>query len=68
MQEILKSFAVPWGDRLRELRALEVLERLGTPEARQVLKALADGAPAARLTREARSALDRLARQPATAP
>jgi hypothetical protein len=50
------------GDRLRELRALEVLERVGTPEARALLLEVAGGAPPARLTREAKAALDRLPR------
>jgi hypothetical protein len=54
-------------ERLSELRAVEVLEHIATPEARQVLQTLADGSPEARLTREARAALDRLARRrPAT--
>jgi RNA polymerase sigma factor (sigma-70 family) len=51
-------------ERLREWRALEILEQAGTPEAREVLKVLADGVPAARLTREARAALGRLTKQP----
>jgi RNA polymerase sigma factor (sigma-70 family) len=49
----------PGPGRLRELRALEVLEQVGGPEARQVLAALARGAPEARLTRDAKAALDR---------
>jgi WD40 repeat protein len=44
---------------LRQVRAVQVLERLGTPEARAVLKDLAGGAPG-RLSRDARLALDRL--------
>jgi hypothetical protein len=47
------------GERLRELRALEVLERVGTAEAQQVLRTLAGGAPQSRLTREAKAALER---------
>jgi RNA polymerase sigma factor (sigma-70 family) len=54
-----------WQDRspevLRGRRAVEVLERLATAEARQVLEALARGAPEARLTQEARVVLGRLA-------
>jgi len=50
------------GDQLRELRAVEVLELAATPEAKKVLDTLAKGAPDARLTREAKSAAERLAR------
>jgi hypothetical protein len=45
---------------LRDLRAVEVLEHIGTPKARQVLRTLARGAPAARLTREAKASLQRI--------
>jgi WD40 repeat protein len=50
-------------ERLREVRALEVLEVVGSAEARQVLTTLAGGDPAARLTADARAALARLARR-----
>jgi WD40 repeat protein len=50
-------------DRLRQLRAIEVLERIGTPEAQALLKALADGAAGAPLTQEARAAVQRLQAQ-----
>ena len=55
---------IPAGDRLRALRTVAVLEYAGTPEARHVLVALAKGAPAARLTQEAKAALERLAKRP----
>jgi RNA polymerase sigma factor (sigma-70 family) len=45
---------------LRTLRAIQVLERVRSPEARAVLARLAEGAPAARVTREARAALERI--------
>jgi WD40 repeat protein len=49
------------GEVLRQLRAVEVLERIGSPAARQVLDVLARGATAARLTRQASGARLRLA-------
>jgi hypothetical protein len=45
---------------LRSLRALQVLERIGSSEAKQVLETLAGGAEGCPLTREARASLDRL--------
>ena len=49
----------PTGERLRQQRSLELLERLGTPAARRLLADLAAGAPEASLTLEARAALRR---------
>jgi WD40 repeat protein len=46
--------------RLRQWRALEVLERAATPEAVELLRTLASGAPQAVLTKEARAALARV--------
>jgi RNA polymerase sigma factor (sigma-70 family) len=48
-------------DMLRGVRAVEVLERLGTAEAKELLTRLAGGAVTARLTREADAARQRLA-------
>jgi hypothetical protein len=50
------------GQSLREVRAVEVLEQIGTAEARGILKDLAGDAEDARLTRNARAALARLKR------
>jgi hypothetical protein len=52
--------AVPPAKTLRDLRAIEVLERIGTPEAKGLLEELAHGASEARLTREAKASLRRL--------
>jgi WD40 repeat protein len=53
------DIAPPPRDTLRALRALEVLESIGTPEARRIVATLAQGASGARLTREARWTLAR---------
>jgi RNA polymerase sigma factor (sigma-70 family) len=45
---------------LRMLRGMEVLEHIGTPAARKVIASLAEGTPQARLTREAKAAVQRL--------
>jgi hypothetical protein len=50
----------PSSELLRRSRAVDVLERVGGPEAREVLAGLARGAPAVLLTVEAQAALDRL--------
>jgi WD40 repeat protein len=46
-------------ERLQAFRAVEVLERIGSPAARKLLEELARGAPHARLTREAKASLQR---------
>jgi hypothetical protein len=48
---------------VRELRAIEVLEATETTDTRQILQKLAQGAPEARLTQEAKAALERLAKR-----
>jgi hypothetical protein len=58
----------PSAESLRARRALEVLELTGTPEAHRLMEALAGGARDARLTRDARAALDRMARCRADGP
>ena len=53
---------------LRQRRVVEVLERAATPDARDGLEALVKGCPWADLTDDARAALKRLDKRPATAP
>jgi RNA polymerase sigma factor (sigma-70 family) len=57
--EELEKTATP-SEELRALRAVEVLEWIGTPEARRLLARLAKGDPGARLTQAADRALKRL--------
>jgi WD40 repeat protein len=63
VEHLLEKLAAP--RQLQEYRAIEVLERIGTSEAEKVLKEVAAGAPAARMTREAKVSLERLSRKPA---
>jgi hypothetical protein len=53
-------YVPPTGERLRVIRAIAAVERIGTREARDVLRRLAEGDPTARETREANEALARL--------
>lgn len=53
----------PAADLLRDLRAVELLEQIGSIEARQLLESLATGVPDARLTQKARAARDRVSRR-----
>ncbi len=53
---------------LQTLRAIEVLERIRTAPAREVLAALAKGAPGHRITEEARDAVERVDSSPGRSP
>jgi hypothetical protein len=55
-------------DQLRAVRAVEVLEWVGTPQAREILTGLAKGAPGAPLTADAGAALARLKAAGAAGP
>ncbi len=65
LEAILAPRLIRGPETLRTLRAIGVLERIDSPAARQVLQALATGAPEARETRDAQAALVRLARRSA---
>ncbi len=58
----------PSAETRQALWGIELLENLGTPEARQLLEKLAEGAPNAWLTLEAKASLPRLAKRPAPTP
>jgi len=62
LEQLIEKLRLPTrtGDELRNQRALETLEALGTAEARQVIERLARGAGRARLTRAAADAAHRL--------
>jgi RNA polymerase sigma factor (sigma-70 family) len=62
--DFLRRFdaSTPSPNRLRQLRAVELLEGIGTPAARSVLAELAKGAAEAPLSQEAAAALERLRR------
>lgn len=61
VERLLRKLDELTPDQRRAVRAVEVLEELATPEARKFLAKLAGGMPEARLTREARAAVQRLA-------
>jgi hypothetical protein len=65
LEALLARLRGPIRDRetLRAVRAVAVLEDIGTPEAREVLKTLAAGLQAAHQTQEARKALERASRR-----
>jgi hypothetical protein len=59
---------VPSAEELRALRAMEVLEGIGTAEARQLIATLASGAAGAGLTEDAKRGLSRLEKQATSKP
>jgi hypothetical protein len=61
--QIIHQLTTPTADGLRAVRAVEVLEAVGSAEARALLTQLAQGLPEARQTREARASLERLAKR-----
>jgi WD40 repeat protein len=63
LQQLINKAERWTAERLQTWRAVEVLDHIGTPEARQVLQVLAKGLPEARLTRAAQETLERLSRR-----
>lgn len=65
IEKLLEKFGgpVPPPEVVRALRALEMLECIGSSEARHVLQAISQGAPQARLTQDAKASLERLAKR-----
>ena len=70
LEQILKALEeartdTPSLSTLRTIRAIMVLERVGSPEAQAMLETLSRGAPGARETEESRASLERLSNRPA---
>ena len=65
IEHLLDTFGgpVPPPKVLRALRAVELLEHIASPEARQVLQTVSEGAPEARQTQDAMASLRRLAQR-----
>jgi RNA polymerase sigma factor (sigma-70 family) len=64
IEELLGPLSSWSAERLRVARAVSALEGMGSASARRLLEELAGGAPEALSRREAKGALDRLARRP----
>jgi hypothetical protein len=63
LQKLVDKLDAMTESRLRVIRAIEALEYIGTPDAVQLLQALAKGAPGAHQTREAQATVARLAKR-----
>jgi hypothetical protein len=59
-QLLNKLAVISLPDQVRTMRAIEVLEKIGTIEAKQILEPLTQGAKESRLTEEAAAALQRI--------
>jgi WD40 repeat protein len=60
LERLLAADEKPTADQLRRLRAVEIVEIIGSPEAGAVLAHWAAGAPGARMSLEARAAANRV--------
>jgi WD40 repeat protein len=63
LELLIEKAIVPSAEQLRWLRAIQVLELIGSPDVKSLLESLAREAPMPRLRREAAAALERLARR-----
>jgi WD40 repeat protein len=63
LENLKKSRSYPNGNALRQIRAVQALEYIGTEEAKSYLGSLSKGAPKAMLTQEAQEAFERMERQ-----
>jgi WD40 repeat protein len=68
LEQLLETLSGSPAEQAFRVRAVEVLEQIGSPEARRLLEMLAGGVPEARLTREAKASLQRLTHKPAVVP
>jgi hypothetical protein len=66
MNKLEARYATP--ERARALKAVQILQRIGAPEAKQLLEKLAKGAAGARLTVAAKTALDNFSAADQRAP
>src|SRR5262249_34108978 len=64
MEGILTKAPLLSREKRQYLRAIDVLEQLATPDAKELLRTLSKGAPGTRVTAAAQAALDRLASSP----
>jgi len=63
LKEIDRNKREPSPQQLQLLRAVEVLEHIGTPEAKDILARLAQGTPGLRLTHDAKGSLERMTKK-----
>jgi hypothetical protein len=63
LKALLEECRTPSTEQLQVLRAVEMLEHIGTKDARQLLQNLAKGVPAVRVSQAAKAALNRLAQR-----
>lgn len=65
---LIESLAIPSHERLREYRAIEVLETIASPGAQALLKKIGGGAATSRVAQTAAASAERLARRAKRAP